>query len=83
MNMPDLKCASQESPSPFSYNGAKGCGEGGGAPLHTISAAVQDALNDEGVIVGNTFNSATAIYELLQGNGSLSTVEHQARSARL
>jgi 2-furoyl-CoA dehydrogenase large subunit len=81
MNMPDLKCASQESPSPFSYNGAKGCGEGGGAPLHTISAAVQDALAGEGVIVGDTFNSATAIFELLHGGGTRSTVEHESRTA--
>jgi len=41
-NMPDLKCANMETPSPFSYNGAKGMGEGGGAPLHAISAALQD-----------------------------------------
>jgi CO/xanthine dehydrogenase Mo-binding subunit/carbon monoxide dehydrogenase subunit G len=80
MNMPDLTCASQESPSPFSYNGAKGCGEGGGAPLHTISAAVQDALVDEGVIVGDSFNSATAIFELLHGNGTRSHVEHESRA---
>jgi len=80
MNMPDLKCASQESPSPFSYNGAKGCGEGGGAPLHTISAAVQDALSGEGVIVGDSFNSATEIFELLQGNGTRSNVEHESRA---
>lgn len=51
LNMPDLKCTSIETPSPFSYNGAKGVGEGGGAPLHTISAAVQDALHQRGVIV--------------------------------
>ena len=80
MNMPDLKCASQESPSPFSYNGAKGCGEGGGAPLHTISAAVQDALIGEGVTIGDTFNSATAIFELLQGNSVRSEVQHEARA---
>ena len=30
LNMPDINCASIETPSPFSYNGAKGCGEGGG-----------------------------------------------------
>jgi 2-furoyl-CoA dehydrogenase large subunit len=51
LNMPDIKCDSTETPSPFSYNGAKGCGEGGGAPLHAICAAVQDALHARGVIV--------------------------------
>ena len=51
LNMPDIKCDSIETPSPFSYNGAKGCGEGGGAPLHAICAAVQDALHARGVIV--------------------------------
>ena len=51
LNMPDIKCDSIETPSPFSYNGAKGCGEGGGAPLHAICAAVQVALHARGVIV--------------------------------
>ena len=81
MNMPDLKCASQESPSPFSYNGAKGCGEGGGAPLHTLSAAIQDALAGEDVVVGDTFGSPTAIYDLLHGKGRRTTVTHESRSA--
>ena len=80
LNMPDLNCASQESPSPFSFNGAKGCGEGGGAPLHTISAAIQDALVDEGVIVGDTFNSATAIFELLHGESVRSVAQHESRA---
>lgn len=51
LNMPDIRCTSIETPSPFSYNGAKGCGEGGGAPLHTMSAAMQDALFERGVII--------------------------------
>ncbi|CAG4883624.1 putative Carbon monoxide dehydrogenase large chain [Georgfuchsia toluolica] len=66
MNMPDLAFDDIETPSPFSYNGAKGMGEGGGAPLHTISAAVQDALFDQGVIVRNSFNSPNSIYELVK-----------------
>jgi 2-furoyl-CoA dehydrogenase large subunit len=63
LNMPDLKCASIETPSPFSYNGAKGCGEGGGAPLHTMSAAIQDALHDHGVIVTESHNAPSILME--------------------
>jgi len=65
-NVPTLKCGHMESPSPFSYNGAKGMGEGGGAPLHAISAAVQDALYERDIIVGNSHCSANAVFDLLQ-----------------
>ena len=66
MNMPDIVYGSVVSPSPFSYNGAKGMGEGGGAPLHTLSAAVQDALFDAGVIVTDSFLAAPALFRMLQ-----------------
>jgi CO/xanthine dehydrogenase Mo-binding subunit len=66
MNMPDLLYGHIESPSPFSFNGAKGMGEGGGAPLHTISAALQDALYESGVIVEDSFNNATSIFHVLR-----------------
>lgn len=62
MNMPDLKFGEIETPSPFSYNGAKGMGEGGGAPLHTMSAAIQDALFDQNVIIRTSYNSSNEIY---------------------
>jgi 2-furoyl-CoA dehydrogenase large subunit len=65
MNMPDIEYGNIESPSPFSYNGAKGMGEGGGAPLHTISAAIQDALYDDDVIVTESHHSAPALFERL------------------
>jgi 2-furoyl-CoA dehydrogenase large subunit len=65
MNMPQLKCAATETPTPFSYNGAKGCGEGGGAPLHTVSAAVQDALHSEGVIVTESHNAPSILMEAI------------------
>ncbi len=65
-NMPDLKCVNMESPSPFSFNGAKGMGEGGGAPLHAISAAFQDALYKDGVYIRNSHNSPMALYERLK-----------------
>jgi 2-furoyl-CoA dehydrogenase large subunit len=63
LNMPDLKCASTETPSPFSFNGAKGCGEGGGAPLHCISAAVQDALHGLGVVITDSHNAPSMLME--------------------
>jgi len=76
--MPDLKCQNMESPSPFSYNGAKGMGEGGGAPLHAISAALQDALHDRGVIIGHSHNSPMALWETMHGGPQTAvTVEHR------
>lgn len=66
INMPPLKTAATSTPSPFSFNGAKGCGEGGGGPLHCISAAVQDALHSEGVIVTESHNSPSILMEALR-----------------
>jgi 2-furoyl-CoA dehydrogenase large subunit len=66
MNMPDVQYGNIESPSPFSYNGAKGMGEGGGAPLHTVSAAIQDALHAEGIIVTESHHSAPRMFERLR-----------------
>lgn len=63
MNMPDVQYGNIESPSPFSYNGAKGMGEGGGAPLHTISAALQDALHAEGIIITESHHAAPSLFE--------------------
>ncbi|MNC90090.1 Carbon monoxide dehydrogenase large chain [compost metagenome] len=70
MNMPDVEYGNIESPSPFSYNGAKGMGEGGGGPLHTISAALQDALHGEGVIITESHHSAPRLFERLTDRGS-------------
>ncbi len=65
MNMPDLKFEHQESPSPFSFNGAKGMGEGGGTPFHTISAALQDALVEEDIAITESFYSSSELHELV------------------
>lgn len=65
MGMPDLLYGNIESPSPFSYNGAKGMGEGGGAPQHTISAALQDALSGENVIIRKSFNSPNDLFDVV------------------
>ena len=61
--MPELKCSNQESPSPFTFHGAKGMGEGGGAPLHSLSAALQDALHGMGIIIENSHNSPMSMFK--------------------
>jgi CO/xanthine dehydrogenase Mo-binding subunit len=66
VNMPNVKYSNIETPSPHSYSGAKGMGEGGGAPLHAISAALQDALFAEGIIIDDSHNNASSLFELIQ-----------------
>jgi CO/xanthine dehydrogenase Mo-binding subunit len=66
INMPNVKYGNIETPSPHSYSGAKGMGEGGGAPLHAISAALQDALFQEGIIIDDSHNNASTLFELIQ-----------------
>src|SRR5262249_46319206 len=66
INIPDLLYAHVESPSPFSYNGAKGMGEGGGAPLHTVSAALQDAVFARGIIVTDSHNTGDSIFHAFE-----------------
>ena len=48
LDMPPLKTGYVESPSPFTPLGTKGMGEGGGAGIHAVCAAVQDALRAHG-----------------------------------
>ncbi|MBZ5702503.1 MAG: FAD binding domain-containing protein [Acidobacteriia bacterium] len=48
------------------FNGAKGMGEGGAAPVHTISAALQDALYANGVIIEESHNNGDSIYRALK-----------------
>src|SRR5207302_913320 len=62
MNMPELLYAHMESPSPFTLNGAKGMGEGGAAPVHTICAALQDALYPSGVIIDDSHNTGDSLF---------------------
>ena len=61
--MPELKCSNRQSPSPFTFNGAKGMGEGGGAPLHSLCAALQDALHGKDIIIENSHNSPMSMFE--------------------
>ena len=65
MNMPRVKYGHVETPSPHSYSGAKGMGEGGAAPIHTISAALQDALFDQGIIIEDSFNNADSLFRAM------------------
>ena len=67
MNMPLVKYGHIETPSPHSYSGAKGMGEGGAAPIHTISAALQDALFDKGVFIEDSFNNPDTLFRALKG----------------
>jgi CO/xanthine dehydrogenase Mo-binding subunit len=81
MNMPDLIYGSVESPSPFTFNGAKGMGEGGAAPVHTVCAALQDALAPTGVIISDSFNNANSLFHALQHRDAGVKVRVEDRSA--
>lgn len=80
VNMPRIKYGHIETPSPHSYSGAKGMGEGGAAPVHAISAALQDALFDKGMIIEDSFNNADAIFRALQ-RGRSTNVKVERRAA--
>src|SRR5438105_2324375 len=67
LNMPRIKYGHIQTPSPHSYSGAKGMGEGGAAPIHTISAALQDALFDNGIVIEDSFNNADSLFRALVG----------------
>ena len=84
MNMPIIRYGHLESPSPFTYSGAKGMGEGGGAPLHTICAALQDAVIDTGIIIDDSHNNAETLFQALKraeagnANGSVRVIQPKA-----
>jgi 2-furoyl-CoA dehydrogenase large subunit len=79
LNMPDLRVDSISTPSPFSFNGAKGCGEGGGAPLHTLSAAVQDALFERDIIITESHNAPSILLEAAAHPNRRSAVAVESR----
>ena len=66
LDAPDVKTGDIESPSPFTPNGAKGMGEGGGAPLHAICAAIQDALTPADAVVSDSHNPWERVWRLLR-----------------
>src|SRR5438874_5220684 len=66
LDMPPLKTGNLESPSPFTSLGTKGMGEGGGAGIHAVCAALQDALRSQGnAIVYDSCNPYHRVWELL------------------
>jgi 2-furoyl-CoA dehydrogenase large subunit len=65
LDVPPIRTTHVETPSPFTPNGAKGMGEGGGAPLHAICSAIQDALDDGAPIVSDSHNPWERVYHLL------------------
>ena len=81
--MPKVKYGHIETPSPHSYSGAKGMGEGGAAPIHTISAALQDVLFAQGISVDDSFNNADSLFRAIVGKemgqaGKLVKLERRA-----
>jgi CO/xanthine dehydrogenase Mo-binding subunit len=67
LDMPPLKTGFIESPSPFTELGTKGMGEGGGAGIHAVCAAIQDALRGHGdAIVWDSSNPYNRVWEMLQ-----------------
>jgi 2-furoyl-CoA dehydrogenase large subunit len=67
LDMPPLRGGFIESESPFTPLGAKGMGEGGGAGIHAICAALQDALRPAGgAIVYDSCNPPWRVWEMLR-----------------
>jgi 2-furoyl-CoA dehydrogenase large subunit len=66
LDMPPLKTGYIESASPFTPLGTKGMGEGGGAGIHAVCAAIQDALRGNGdAIVSDSWNPYQRVWELV------------------
>ena len=72
LDVPLMLTGEIESPSPRTPNGAKGMGEGGGAPLSTLSAAVQDALGAGAAIVTDSHSTPERVWRLLRSDPTLS-----------
>jgi CO/xanthine dehydrogenase Mo-binding subunit len=67
LDMPPLRTGYLESASPFTPLGTKGMGEGGGAGIHAVCAAVQDALRGHGdAIVYDSWNPYQRVWEMLR-----------------
>jgi CO/xanthine dehydrogenase Mo-binding subunit len=67
LDLPEIKTAALESPSPFTPLGAKGMGEGGGGGIHCVCSAIQDALRAAGQpIVYTSSNPYHRVWEMLQ-----------------
>ncbi|MFQ5967439.1 MAG: xanthine dehydrogenase family protein molybdopterin-binding subunit, partial [Acidimicrobiia bacterium] len=69
VDIPDIRTDYQVSPSPFTGTGAKGMGEGGGAPLHTLCSAIQDALGSGAPLINDSHNPPERVFGLLGHEG--------------
>jgi 2-furoyl-CoA dehydrogenase large subunit len=65
-DLPNFEYGNVVSPSPFTPIGAKGMGEGGGAPLHAICAGIQDAVGEDGIVL-ESFSPPERVLQLLRG----------------
>lgn len=64
MEMPAMKVAHTETPSPFSYRGVKGAGEGGRMVVASaLASAIDDALSDFGIFVSELPLTPSALLE--------------------
>ena len=81
LDMPPMKNGYIESPSPFTDFGSKGMGEGGGAAIHAVCAALQDALRAAGGgVVTDSCNPYHRVWELLrEPEASRSLVQVESR----
>ena len=67
LDVPPLKTGAIESPSPFTPLGTKGMGEGGGAGIHAVCAALQDALRTTGgAIIHDSHNPYHRVFSILR-----------------
>src|SRR5215204_5172457 len=67
LDMPPLQTGYIESASPFTPLGTKGMGESGGAGIHAVCAAIQDALRSRGgAIVWDSCNPYHRVWEMLE-----------------
>jgi len=67
LDMPPMQNGYLESASPFTPLGAKGMGEGGGAGIHAVCAALQDALRSRGnTTVWRSCNPYHQVWQYLQ-----------------
>jgi CO/xanthine dehydrogenase Mo-binding subunit len=62
LDMPPLQTGYIETASPFTPLGTKGMGEGGGAGIHAVCAALQDAT---GHVVYDSWNPYKRVWELV------------------
>jgi CO/xanthine dehydrogenase Mo-binding subunit len=83
MDMPPLKTGFIESPSPMNSLGTKGMGEGGGAGVHAVCSALQNALQSVGKpIVDDSCNPYHRVWETIQDpDRSRALVSVESRSA--